>query len=203
MAPRSDQHGHGEWGGMFDERLVPMSLNTAEQLMTIARHPILSNSAHARNLAPSWMTLYELAKVDRLGLKTVLKDGTVRPDMIIGSPAARWRHRARGDSNVLEQVPDRLAQDQPIELLRTQHTVDDRAATLDPVLLFGHRLQLVDGQAGGRSVLRRPGLGWPWRGPPGGGDPGSPGRLRRLRRADRWAGRVDDRARGRGPVTLL
>ena len=50
---------HGEWGRLFEDDLVPFGQRTADRLMAIARHPVLSNSTHVSNLPPSWGTLYE------------------------------------------------------------------------------------------------------------------------------------------------
>ena len=72
---------HGEFGRLFHEGLVPFTQNTADRLMAIAKHPALSNSAHAQNLPSSWMTLYELTKADPAILRAALKDGSIKPDM--------------------------------------------------------------------------------------------------------------------------
>ena len=72
---------HGEWGRMFEDGLVPFSQQTANKLMTIAEHPLLSNHAHGRDLPPSWTTLYELTKVPERALKNALKDGAITADM--------------------------------------------------------------------------------------------------------------------------
>jgi hypothetical protein len=65
---------------LFDDKLVPFSQGTAERLMAIAKHPVLSNSAHAPTLPTSWTTLYELTKADRSKLKDAIKDGSITPD---------------------------------------------------------------------------------------------------------------------------
>lgn len=72
---------HGEWGRLFDERMLPFDQGTAGRLIAIASHPLLSNSAHAPNLPVSWATLYELTKVPEPTLKGALKDGIITPDM--------------------------------------------------------------------------------------------------------------------------
>ena len=72
---------HGEWGRMFDEGLVPFSQQTANKLMAVSEHPQLSNSAHGRDLPPSWTTLYELSRVEPDRLTAALNDGTITPDM--------------------------------------------------------------------------------------------------------------------------
>jgi Protein of unknown function (DUF3102) len=72
---------HGEWGQLFDNKLIPFSLDTAQRLMTIAQHPVLSNTANSRYLPSTWYTLYELTKVDRATLRQALKTGVITPDM--------------------------------------------------------------------------------------------------------------------------
>lgn len=72
---------HGEWGRMFNNKLVPFGQRTADRLMVVAQHPTLSNSTHASNLPPSWMTLYELTKVEPKRLKAAFKEGLITPDM--------------------------------------------------------------------------------------------------------------------------
>ena len=72
---------HGEWGRMFHEQLIPLSQDTATRYMAIASHPIIANSAHVRNLPPSYSTLYELTKLPEPTLKHALKDGLITPSM--------------------------------------------------------------------------------------------------------------------------
>lgn len=72
---------HGEWGRMFEEKLIPLSQGTAERFILIANHRLLSNSAHAPNLPSSWMTLYELTKVPDKALDNAFKDGLITPSM--------------------------------------------------------------------------------------------------------------------------
>jgi hypothetical protein len=55
---------HGEFGKMI-EKSLPFKRGTAQQLMKIARNPILSNASHAKHLPAQWATL---AAMDRLDL---------------------------------------------------------------------------------------------------------------------------------------
>jgi hypothetical protein len=79
-----DELEHGSFLEMVRSKL-PFGPDTAERLMAIARHPVLSDSAHAPILPPSWMTLYELTKLDaKLGkgtLRRKIKGGQVFPQM--------------------------------------------------------------------------------------------------------------------------
>lgn len=42
---------------------LPFGESTAEKLMKIASHPLLSKSEHVPILPPAWGTLYELTKL--------------------------------------------------------------------------------------------------------------------------------------------
>lgn len=78
---------HGEWERLFAghpqavKQPVRFTIGTAERLMVIARHQVLSKSAHAPTLPSSWMTLYELTKLPDATLTTALRDGRVHPGM--------------------------------------------------------------------------------------------------------------------------
>ena len=48
---------------MVESDKVPFGVRTAQFLMAIAEHSILSNTKHASLLPPSWMTVYELTKL--------------------------------------------------------------------------------------------------------------------------------------------
>lgn len=76
-----DDLAHGEWGRLFNDRLIPFSPNTAQRLMAVASHPQLSNTAHVPHLPPSWGTLYELTKVEPQRLQAAFKDHLITPDM--------------------------------------------------------------------------------------------------------------------------
>jgi hypothetical protein len=82
---------HGDWLTMVS--CLPFKTNTAERLIKISSHPILSNSAHAPNLPPSWMTLYELTKISEADLIARIKDGTINAKMERRNVAELLRHR--------------------------------------------------------------------------------------------------------------
>jgi hypothetical protein len=71
---------HGAWLPMVKTEL-PFSRQTAEKLMAVADHAILSNSAHVRSLPSSWGTLYELTKLPEPDLQAHLADGVINPKM--------------------------------------------------------------------------------------------------------------------------
>ena len=78
---------HGEFMRLFkgsDNAVpspVPFTLNTAERLMRVARHPVLSNSAHVQTLPQSWGTVYELSQLDDDTLTAGIKAGEITPEM--------------------------------------------------------------------------------------------------------------------------
>jgi hypothetical protein len=78
LAPAKADLAHGRWGRLFDEAMLPFGKRTAERLMAIANHPLLSNT-----------TLYKLTKVPEPTLKNALlrHEGAMRPAR---SWWARW-----------------------------------------------------------------------------------------------------------------
>jgi hypothetical protein len=80
---------HGAWERMFTgykgkspvERPILFSVRTAERLMYIAKHPVLTKSANVSLLPPDRSTLYELAALDTKILSSALKDGRIHPGM--------------------------------------------------------------------------------------------------------------------------
>lgn len=88
---------HGEWTRMFRDGLLPFGHRTADRLIAIAGHAILSNETHVSCLPDSWGTLYALTEIPVPVLKNALKDGVITPDMPRKAikallPAKRSRH---------------------------------------------------------------------------------------------------------------
>ena len=81
------EHGHGEFLRLFrgHERSVsepvPFKEDNAEKYMAVAAHPVLSNSAHVRNLPPAFSTLYELTKLDDEQIVAGIKAGEIHAEM--------------------------------------------------------------------------------------------------------------------------
>ena len=73
-------------------------LDTVERKMKIARHPVLRDSAHARNLPLSWMTLYTLAALPPKALEDFIGDGTVHPGLE-RKQAERLVQKVRGSNS--------------------------------------------------------------------------------------------------------
>jgi hypothetical protein len=72
---------HGTFGDMVDSDL-PFGQRTAQMLIAIAADQRLSNAKHAALLPPSWMTLYELTRLDDEELERRFADGSIHPDML-------------------------------------------------------------------------------------------------------------------------
>jgi hypothetical protein len=70
----------GQWLQMIQAEL-PFNQRTAQRLMAIAQHPVLSNTTHVSHLPSSWGTLYELTKLPESQFKAKLSDGTINPKM--------------------------------------------------------------------------------------------------------------------------
>lgn len=69
---------YGDWQDWIENKL-PFGIGTAQALMRIARHPILSNAQHAELLPACWATLDLLRKDDKL--QQHLDDGTITARM--------------------------------------------------------------------------------------------------------------------------
>jgi hypothetical protein len=67
--------GHGSWLDLVAK--LPFSDRTADHLMKIARHPVLSHPTHLSNLPPSWGTLHRLTALPDRELKQLLQNGTI------------------------------------------------------------------------------------------------------------------------------
>ena len=80
---------HGKWRTLFrdyddDDRApvtFPFGQRTAEMLMEIADHSILSNPKFVSNLPPSWGTLYEMTRMPEEELETLIENGTINADI--------------------------------------------------------------------------------------------------------------------------
>ena len=59
----------------------PFGQRTAEMLMEIAGHSILSNPKFFSNLPPSWGTLYEMTRIPEQELEKLIENGTINADI--------------------------------------------------------------------------------------------------------------------------
>lgn len=60
---------------------LPVAPRTAQDLMQIAKHPVLANPKHASLLPPAWSTLAQLAKIDEERLEKAIEAGQITPTM--------------------------------------------------------------------------------------------------------------------------
>jgi hypothetical protein len=89
--------GHGKWATMFDgPNKLPFGDRTAQMLMEIAKHPILSNPKFISLLPPSWGTLHKLADLPGEALEEMLTDGTITADTT-SKDVDEMRKKIRGD----------------------------------------------------------------------------------------------------------
>jgi N6-adenosine-specific RNA methylase IME4 len=78
----------------FDDMELPFERNTTQRLMLVAQTQWLRNGAHAPRLPASWMTLYELTKLDDDELDARLKAGDITPEL--ERPTVEgWRKKTR------------------------------------------------------------------------------------------------------------
>lgn len=87
---------HGEFQAMVESDL-PFGPRTARRLMAIGRDKRLTERTHTSVLPPSWMTLYELTRLDDADFDAAIADGTIRPDMGQKDIRARLRQLKQAD----------------------------------------------------------------------------------------------------------
>jgi hypothetical protein len=75
--------GHGRFGSMFEGKdALPFGIDTAEALMKIASHKVLSNPEHVPALPPHWSTLEILARIKPAQLEAWIADGRVHGGLL-------------------------------------------------------------------------------------------------------------------------
>src|SRR3989442_6105558 len=103
--------GRGDWGRMFRghpyavDPPLPFSQDTAEMLMAIAQHPVLSKSENSRNLPPAWTTLYALSRLDEPGLQQAIGDRLVHAGMKGDDAQQLINHTRAGAGRDTDPVP--------------------------------------------------------------------------------------------------
>lgn len=81
LAQTKAELGHGRFTDIFNEGKLPFKQRTAECLMEIAKHPILSNPQHVAILPPHWGTLHRMAAdIEEDQLEELLENGTINAD---------------------------------------------------------------------------------------------------------------------------
>ena len=100
---------HGDWLKLVEE--LPFSDRTAQRLMEIARHPVLSNPTHASVLPPSWYTLYELSQIDNQVLLARIEDHTINPEMQRKDVKAITGVRSKTSKRRYRNPPDHVTEE--------------------------------------------------------------------------------------------
>ena len=75
-----DDLDHGQFAKLIEDSL-PFGARAAQMLMAVASDQKITNTKHASLLPPSWMTLYELTKLDEAQFSAAIAKGVIRPDM--------------------------------------------------------------------------------------------------------------------------
>jgi Protein of unknown function (DUF3102) len=108
---------HGEFLKLFDPQIgnLPFSERTAQQLMQIARHPVLSNAIYRSDLPPHWRTLAILSRAPPEQLKdwlnahvVVAETEQVEAEALVNPPANhpdRAAPLSSGEEVVIETDP--------------------------------------------------------------------------------------------------
>ena len=97
---------HGQWGGMVAS--LPFGHSTANKLMAIAEHPVLTKSEHVPNLPPSWGTLHVLTTLPDEALEEMLRDRTINCEMTRDEAVALVREVREGGLYALWRVAESL-----------------------------------------------------------------------------------------------
>jgi hypothetical protein len=91
----------GEWTALFKQKRFSFGMRTAQMLMEIAEHEIISNAKFVSRLPPSWGTLHEIiTEIPTEALEGLLADGTINPEITrheVGAIAADLRQQGTYD----------------------------------------------------------------------------------------------------------
>jgi hypothetical protein len=71
---------HAEFTAMVEADL-PFGPRTAQALMQISSHPVLSNAKYISHLPPAWGTLLKLAALPQTFLLAKIADGSITPKL--------------------------------------------------------------------------------------------------------------------------
>lgn len=119
------QVGHGRWCELVNGDRIPFGERTAQKLVAIAAHPVLSNPTRASVLPAGWSMLAELSQVDADTLSEAMNSGLITPTMSrqdVRSLARRLRYGQSGGA----PAPRPLS---PHDEIPPEPTVEDRAHT--------------------------------------------------------------------------
>jgi hypothetical protein len=122
---------HGSFMAMIGTEL-PFSSRTAQRLMQIAEHPVLSDATHVSHLPASWGTLYELAQLPPQLLEQHIDDGVVHLKMerkdaqaLLPGKSKAPPKSERRDAELRRQIEAQAAHIAELEAAREQPINDD------------------------------------------------------------------------------
>ena len=148
---------HGEFEAMVESDL-PFGARTAQRLMAIASHPILTRATHVSVLPAAWGTLYELTKLPDDIIEAALADGSITPRMERKDVARLLPAKAPRQietPNVVEATAVNPEQAPTVRHDWCADKVYQEASPLASVILFRARGQQIgDGAAGKRAAKR-------------------------------------------------
>ena len=70
-----------QWLAAFESRKLRFGLRTAEMLMALGRHPILTKTKYISSLPPAWSILYLLSRLPPEVLEQGIIDGVIHPEL--------------------------------------------------------------------------------------------------------------------------
>jgi hypothetical protein len=86
---------HGEFQGLFNPGVLKIDQRTAQKLMNIARHPVLSKTANWSFLPVALNSLAALSRIEEKRLQRAIEKGKVSPGMTIKDAVALVTPRQR------------------------------------------------------------------------------------------------------------
>src|SRR6266446_5356867 len=113
LAAKKALSGSGKFLKLFDKTIgdLPFCEDTAQLLMKIARHPVLSNAEHVRQLPPHWGTLAILSRATSKQLEKWILDGSVnidtdrkRAESLVTPKPAKVKAAVKKDSDVTDNT---------------------------------------------------------------------------------------------------
>jgi hypothetical protein len=115
---------------------LPFTLRTAERLMKVAKHPVLTDPTHVSGLPASWATIEALARLPEEVLRKAIADGRVHPKMERQDVAALDPNKKKGKKRSLRQEQEAaerilraaLAALKKLEGVNTRHIDPGRVA---------------------------------------------------------------------------
>jgi hypothetical protein len=119
---------------------LPFTLRTAQRLIQIADHPLLSNATHVSRLPASWGTLYQLSRLPLTALEQYIEDGRINPAMERKDVAALPGAKTRPKPSLIERLRNARLANQRREL----EAKDAHIAGLEAAAAREHEREVAD-----------------------------------------------------------